>query len=54
MKTFPEIIKEAIDLHAGYHLSSGIPPSCRVYGSIRKMGEEKLTRRTLKASRCPS
>jgi twitching motility protein PilT len=54
MMTFPEIIQKAIEQHASdIHLSSGIPPSCRVYGSIRQMGEENLTPEAIEAIAMP-
>jgi twitching motility protein PilT len=42
--TFAELIGTAIDSQASdLHLSSGRPPSCRVFGSIRTINDQKLT-----------
>ena len=43
MFTFEQLMQMAVERHASdLHLSSGRAPSCRVYGSITPMAEEKL------------
>jgi len=41
---FAELIAAAVDRQASdLHLSSGRPPSCRIFGAIRTIGDQKLT-----------
>ncbi|MEG1632964.1 MAG: type IV pilus twitching motility protein PilT [Oscillospiraceae bacterium] len=43
MYTFEQLMMQAVELHASdLHLSSGRPPSCRIYGIITPMTDERL------------
>ena len=44
MLDFEQLMRMAIESHASdLHLSSGRAPSCRIYGVITSMSDEKLT-----------
>ncbi len=43
MNTFTDLMRQAMEMNASdLHLSSGRPPSCRVYGKIIEMSDETL------------